>query len=136
MCIIILYYYKIELKNIFSFKKISNLKIKLIATAAFIAFLIFAYIIKLPCIFVSFFNIPCPGCGMTRAWISALHLDFSRAFAFHPMFWSMPVCYLFVLYDGKPFKNRFINIILLILIALGFIITYILKLSNPDLFLY
>ncbi len=32
-----------------------------------------------------FFGIPCPGCGMTRALLSALRLDFSAAFAYHPL---------------------------------------------------
>lgn len=29
----------------------------------------------------------CAGCGLSRAWISALSLDFPRAIAFHPLFW-------------------------------------------------
>ncbi len=30
-------------------------------------------------------GISCPGCGMTRAWLSALRLDFAAAFAYHPL---------------------------------------------------
>ena len=33
---------------------------------------------------------PCPGCGMTRAWIAALHLDFAQAMRMHPLFWLFP----------------------------------------------
>ena len=31
------------------------------------------------------FGISCPGCGMTRAIFSAVTLDFSRAFYYHPL---------------------------------------------------
>ena len=33
---------------------------------------------------------PCPGCGMTRAWLAALHLDLAGAFRLHPLFWMAP----------------------------------------------
>lgn len=42
------------------------------------------------CPFRHFTGIPCPGCGLTRAWWSALHLDFSTAFAYHPLFLLAP----------------------------------------------
>ena len=33
-------------------------------------------------------GISCPGCGMTRAWISALVFhDLHKAFHYHPLFW-------------------------------------------------
>ena len=31
-------------------------------------------------------GISCPGCGMSRAWLAALRLDWRVAFAFHPLF--------------------------------------------------
>ena len=42
-----------------------------------------------------FIGIPCPGCGMTRAVVSALRLDFASAFRFHPLF---PIAPLFIAY--------------------------------------
>lgn len=38
-----------------------------------------------------FLGVSCPGCGITRAWIHVLHLDFAGAFACHPLFWMAPV---------------------------------------------
>ena len=32
----------------------------------------------------NYFNLPCPGCGMTRSLTSALHLQFADSFTFHP----------------------------------------------------
>ena len=36
-------------------------------------------------------GISCPGCGMTRAWLSALSLRFDLALAYHPLFWLLPL---------------------------------------------
>lgn len=35
-------------------------------------------------------GISCAGCGMTRAWISVLHLQFKEAFYYHPLFFVVP----------------------------------------------
>ena len=32
-------------------------------------------------------GISCAGCGMSRAWLSLLRLDFAGALRFHPLFW-------------------------------------------------
>lgn len=34
-------------------------------------------------------GISCAGCGMTRAWLCAVHLDLAGAFAAHPLFWAV-----------------------------------------------
>ncbi len=43
-------------------------------------------------------GVSCMGCGMTRAWLSLLRLDFRGAVAYHPLFWLPPpflLCYFF-----------------------------------------
>jgi len=35
-------------------------------------------------------GISCPGCGMTRACVSALTLQFSQAFFYHPLWVALP----------------------------------------------
>ena len=42
------------------------------------------------CVFRRITGIPCPGCGMTRAHLAALRLDFRAAFYYHPL-WFLPV---------------------------------------------
>lgn len=37
------------------------------------------------CQFRNIFDIPCPGCGLTRAFISMGHLDFVSAWNYHPI---------------------------------------------------
>ena len=31
---------------------------------------------------------------MTRAWLAALRLDFAAAFAYHPLFWVVPIAFV------------------------------------------
>lgn len=45
------------------------------------------------CIFRFLTGIPCPGCGLTRAYTALLHLDLSAAFSFHPLFWAVPLVF-------------------------------------------
>ena len=64
---------------------------------------------KMPlCIFKMIFDIPCPGCGLTRGFISILHLDFVEAMEYHvlsvPLFVSICVYALVALLD--VFLNR------------------------------
>jgi len=35
------------------------------------------------CIFKNIFGIECPGCGMTRAFLSILHFEFDKAIAYN-----------------------------------------------------
>ena len=44
------------------------------------------------CPFRFFFGISCPGCGMTRALLAALRLDFAAAFSYHPSLPSSRIC--------------------------------------------
>lgn len=48
-----------------------------------------------------FFGVSCPGCGMTRAWLHLLRLDFSGAFHCHPLFWTAPFIAAAFLFDDR-----------------------------------
>lgn len=65
------------MKNLYS-------TIKKVIFVAIIAVLSSVGVYKCP--FKMIFGTDCPGCGMTRAFISALHLNFKEAFNFHPLF--------------------------------------------------
>ena len=107
--------------------KIKNLREKLIITLLLILFVALLYISNTPCIFLKLFKSPCPGCGMTRALIAALHLDFNTAFSYHMMFWSVPLLYIAFLFDAKPFRRRYLNISFYIILAAGFAINWIIR---------
>ena len=61
--------------------------------ALFVAWLAL-YLLDIGCIFRMMTGAPCPGCGMTRAWLAALRLDFAAAFAYHPLFWVVPIAFV------------------------------------------
>ena len=46
------------------------------------------------CAMKQLFGIPCPVCGMTRAYFSLFTLNFSDAFHYNPAFWTFPVSVL------------------------------------------
>lgn len=50
-------------------------------------------------------GISCAGCGMTRAWIALLHLDFSTAFMYHPLFFLPPLALILFLCRAKLNKK-------------------------------
>lgn len=43
------------------------------------------------CLMKDIFGIPCPACGMTRAFYSLMMLDIRSAFYFNPAFWTVPL---------------------------------------------
>ncbi len=50
-------------------------------------------------------GISCCGCGMSRAWINALQLNFAEAFSYHPLFFLPPVCLIvWLVQDHIPRK--------------------------------
>lgn len=75
-------------------------------------------------------GISCAGCGMTRACFSALRLDFSRAFYYHPLFWMVPVIGAIVLNQKKiPDKLYKAGMALLVL---SFLVVYIIRLLDVE----
>ena len=79
---------------------------------------------KLPCLFQEILKIPCPMCGMTRAYISLFRLDIRGAFSHHALFWAVPILYLLFLKDGKIFKKRAWNRVFLIALLALFLIRW------------
>lgn len=112
-------------------RKINEPAKKIFLTVLYLALLAVFYKLGASCIFLRFFHIPCPGCGMTRAMLSVLKLDFVGAFHYHFMFWSMPVLYLYFLFDGRLFANKKLNKAVFILIALGFGINWLYHIFFP-----
>lgn len=53
------------------------------------------------CLFRFAMGMPCPGCGMTRAWLALLRGDVAAAFAYHPMFWAVPLAFVLAWLQGE-----------------------------------
>ncbi len=106
-------------------KKVKNLKEKIVLTVGYLAIVLLLYFLGAECIFKNFLGVSCPGCGMTRAFLSALRFDFFSAFKYHFMFWSMPILYAYFLFDGKIFKRKKVDLAILIIIAVGFVVNWL-----------
>ena len=107
--------------------RIKELKNKLILTAIYTCILIIFWSLHIPCLFEHFLKIPCPGCGMSQAVFCAIKLDFVGAFSSHPMFWSMPILYVYYLIDFRGLRNKLPHYIILCAIAVGFGVNWLAK---------
>lgn len=99
---------------------IPHLRTKLAVTGGMLAYVALIYWLPITCPILFVTGIPCPGCGLTRAWLAALRLDFAAAFAYHPMFWAIPILYLCLWRDGRLFSSPRMNRMLYLVIVLGF----------------
>lgn len=114
-----------KLADLFSeCKKLYKKNRDMISAVAAIVFLyVFFYVTGIGCPLKYFTGISCAGCGMTRAWFSLLHLDFSAAFYYHPLFFMPPIV-LFVILMKKYIPDRWYKILLCTFVAL-FVIVYV-----------
>ena len=72
-------------------------------------------------------GVSCPGCGMTRACVSALKLDFASAFYYHPLWILLPfaVPALVILFIKRRYKAFFV---MLGAVMLAFVAVYLYRL--------
>lgn len=106
-------------------KKPEKLGLKLGLLAFFAVLLLIWYRLEFPCIPRVLTGIPCPTCGLTRAWLCVLRLNIRGAFFQYPMFWSIPVLVLYLLFDGRLFRNPKLNNWLLGLMLAGILLTWL-----------
>ena len=71
-------------------------------------------------------GISCAGCGMSRAWMAFFQLDIAKAFAYHPLFWLVPVAVIVLLCKSKI--NIKIYKIIIFTIIIMFAIVYMCRL--------
>ena len=76
-------------------------------------------------------GIPCPGCGFTRACMTALTLHFKEAFYDHPLFFLViPGVVYYGLYYFKIFRfSKKIEEVIFILLIIAFFLTYIIRIK-------
>lgn len=106
-------------------------KIKEIAPVAIsliVCMLLLHLITGTSCLFRATIGIPCPGCGLTRAGVCVLKLDFKGAFYYHPLFWLVPIIIgleIFKKIRPNPKKtlwiNTFFKVCLIIAVVLYFV---------------
>ncbi|MBW6409461.1 DUF2752 domain-containing protein [Clostridium weizhouense] len=94
-----------------------------------IVILISKYTNKPTCIFYNYIGIPCPTCGITRAFKYLIKGDLNKAFYFHPLF---PLVLLFPMFCTK-YSKKFIYILSAIFISVWIIRLYLLFPNTPPM---
>lgn len=93
----------------------------------FAVLLLILFVYRCPIFY--FFHIPCPGCGITRAYFSAFSLDFKSAFGYHPLFFTVAPTILYIAHRNvikKRFSNKTEKVYFAILYGL-FVAVYIIR---------
>lgn len=96
------------------------------------------------CLIFNIFKIPCPGCGISRSFISLLKGDFLGSLQYNMMLPIILVLYLTIIVwnivDYKSKKDSFIKftnkfkIPIIILFSILAIIQWVINLNNPLLY--
>ena len=81
-------------------------------------------------------GISCCGCGMTRALISAVRLDFAAAFYYHPLFFLVPLGVILFLFRSRIRPLYFKIVIWLFIFAFLAVYGYRLLCTNSDIVVF
>ncbi len=66
--------------------------------------------ILIPCLFTTLFDVHCPGCGITHAFIELLSFNFAEAWHYNPLiFIVIPAGAFYVVKDFKSFYDKKIS---------------------------
>ena len=96
-------------------------------------YVLFLYFTGIGCPIKFISGICCPGCGMTRAVISALKLDFKQAFYYHPLWCITPLAFVLLILFRK--NKRAFNICVTVF-CIMFIATYAIRISSGSDIVY
>ena len=108
-------------------KKIKDAILTILAVA--FVYTIF-YITGIGCPIKFLTGISCMGCGMTRAYLSLLRLDFAGAFRYHPLFPIPAIAAVLFLFKSR-ISQRIVKLLLFTTIVL-FSIIYLLRILDPS----
>lgn len=81
-------------------------------------------------------GLSCPGCGLSRAWFAALTLQPQEAFAFHPLFWTIPFALVAAVALQMGIHSKLCTVIVVTLLVLFFVLWVIRLFSYPDMELF
>ena len=86
----------------------SKYKSEICAVIGILLLYLFFFAVGITCPIKFLTGVSCPGCGMSRACMHAAKLDLSSAFAYHPMWITIPFVVTFlVLFKWKKKKTAF-----------------------------
>jgi hypothetical protein len=95
------------------------------------AYVLIVALTGIGCPFEYVTGIPCPGCGLTRAYVAFIRGNIVGAVRYHPLFWFLPLL-LFVAFHGNTKMFRWLpkkgHTIFVIMGAITFFVLYLLRL--------
>jgi len=111
-------------------KKIA--KFVLVHGAFLIAVILYSYTVG--CLLNRLTGITCPGCGLSRAYLACLRLDFAAAFAYHPLFPLLPPYILYILWHHIfhfPGSKK-LTVVLTVVMAVLLVGVWLIRLGLQD----
>lgn len=103
----------------------------IIFALCFVALILIMMLLHIPCPIKYLTGISCAGCGMTRALLSVLSLDFSAAFYYHPLWiWLFPTALLLIVLKAKKKKTAFSAVLSCVVFL--FLAVWIFRLAYGD----
>ena len=87
-------------------------KMVIIIAVVVIAFYALMSILGITCPVKHLLGVSCPGCGMTRACLSALRFDFLAAFYYHPLWIVMPPLAALLIFLWAKRKKKALCVVL------------------------
>ena len=82
------------------------------------------YMLHITCPFRGIFHMPCPTCGLTRAWLALFQGGLCDALYYHPLFFSGP---LIVAALCMEWKREQIRCVFFVLVSFLLLITYVIR---------
>ena len=86
------------------------------------------YVVGIGCPIKYLTGVSCMGCGMTRAYLSLLRLDFASAFRYHPLFPIPAIAAVLFLFRSR-ISQKIVKVLLFTTIVL-FSIIYLLRILD------
>lgn len=114
-------------------KKVEELKrIKGILPMVIICAVIYGifHLVGIGCPIKFITGISCPGCGMTRAVLSILKLNFKEAFYYHPLVYILPFAAIVLLFKER-FSRKFYNAFMIFCVIL-LMTVYVIRIIVPN----
>jgi len=98
---------------------------------ALLCYLLVMRLLGITCIIKHITGISCPGCGMTRAFMSALRLDWRAAFYYHPLWILLPPFAVGLLWSKIQNRRRVFSVLGISLLLLLFVV-YLIRMFLPN----